>query len=77
MDEKRTKQRQLIGLQPVVLRNSSVDTTNGLCLTSSEELGLARERSGFDTAKRAERSRQEEEKAEKDSIAYERTQMLD
>ena len=62
IDEKRTKQRRLIGLQPVVLQNGFVDTTNSLCLTSSEALRIATERDGFDTAKRAERSLKEAEK---------------
>ena len=77
IDEKRTKQSQLIGLQPAVLQNGFVDTTNGLCLTSSEALIMGREQDGFDTAKRAERSRKEAEKDEKDALSYERTKMLD
>ena len=70
LEAKRMRLRKNTGLQPVVIRHRFLDTTVGLCLTSSEALRMARNEDAIDMTKKGEKERREAEKAEREAALY-------
>ena len=73
IDKKRQLQRDGIGLQPVALSCSYVDTAVVSCLKSEEALRKPNEKNILDSARRAVQAKKDAEKAEREAVLYANT----